>query len=68
MFLAPFKRIDSLDPRPSARLGRVEAERQANLLRVPRQEPPRLAGHVLPESGPPGSRPPGQTGAGTGRH
>lgn len=48
MLVAPFKHMTVLDSHPSIRLGAAEVERQANLLRVPREVPPRPPAEVLP--------------------
>ncbi|MFC4168053.1 hypothetical protein [Teichococcus aestuarii] len=48
MFVAPFKRMSTLDTSPAVRLGTLEAERQASLLRVPRETMPKQPGQPLP--------------------
>lgn len=48
MFVAPFQRMSTLDSSPAVRLGALEAERQAALLRVPRETLPKQPGQPLP--------------------
>ena len=41
MYVAPFKRMTTLDASPAVRLGPAEAERQARLLQIPREPLPK---------------------------
>lgn len=48
MLVAPIGFMPALDSSPAVRLGALEAERQASLLRVPRETLPKHPGQPLP--------------------